>query len=270
MAATTISGSSLLICSSATSHRRVNLLCIRRIPLFLPKRPSLKTSSVKPLITVSLNPASISPKPNSPPNPLPNSPLISNSTKTLATLFAISVSLSSKIAQIISDSLIRFKARVLTPTPEELQTLQFLQDNVLCTVGPLFFAASRLRTKGTLSTPLTVVAAGMSKWLNIYSGVLLLRVLLSWFPNIPWDRQPLSALRDLCDPYLNLFRNIVPPLLDTLDVSPIFAFIVLGVLGSLLKELGSSTPKYSPRFSLPSLHSTTTLNEIIKVKTNMY
>ena len=82
---------------------------------------------------------------------------------------------------------------------------------------------------------MTVVAAGMSKWLNIYSGILLLRVLLSWFPNIPWDRQPLSALRDLCDPYLNLFRNIVPPLLDTLDVSPIFAFIVLGVLGSLLK-----------------------------------
>ncbi|KAI3787202.1 hypothetical protein L1987_41518 [Smallanthus sonchifolius] len=62
-----------------------------------------------------------------------------------------------------------------------------------------------------LYTPLTVVAAGMDKWLDIYSGVLLVRVLLSWFPSIPWDRQPLSAIRDLCDPYLNLFRNIIPP-----------------------------------------------------------
>lgn len=57
--------------------------------------------------------------------------------------------------------------------------------------------------------PLTVVAAGLSKWLDIYS-VLMVRVLLNWFPNIPWDRQPLSAIRDVCDPYLNLFRNIIP------------------------------------------------------------
>ncbi|OAY82527.1 YlmG protein 1-2, chloroplastic [Ananas comosus] len=102
--------------------------------------------------------------------------------------------------------------------------------------GPLFFAALRDRPSGYLNTPLTVVAAGMAKWLDIYSGVLMVRVLLSWFPNIPWDRQPLSAIRDLCDPYLNLFRNIIPPVFDTLDVSPLLAFAVLGTLSSILNN----------------------------------
>ena len=63
-----------------------------------------------------------------------------------------------------------------------------------------------------------------------------MRVMLSWFPNIPWERQPLSAIRDLCDPYLNLFRNIIPPVFDALDLSPLFAFSVLGVLGSILQN----------------------------------
>ena len=63
-----------------------------------------------------------------------------------------------------------------------------------------------------------------------------MRVMLSWFPNIPWERQPLSAIRDLCDPYLNLFRNIIPPVFDALDLGPMFAFSVLGVLGSILQN----------------------------------
>ncbi|XP_057753279.1 ylmG homolog protein 1-2, chloroplastic-like [Arachis stenosperma] len=104
----------------------------------------------------------------------------------------------------------------------------------MSSVGPLFFASLRDRPSGSLNTPLTVVAAGLGKWLDIYSGVLMVRVLLSWFPNIPWEKQPLSAIRDLCDPYLNLFRNIIPPVFDTLDVSPLLAFAVLGTLGSIL------------------------------------
>jgi hypothetical protein len=36
----------------------------------------------------------------------------------------------------------------------------------------------------------------------------------------------------LCDPYLNLFRGIIPPLGGTLDFSPILAFVVLSVSGA--------------------------------------
>ncbi|KAI5429495.1 hypothetical protein KIW84_034182 [Lathyrus oleraceus] len=45
---------------------------------------------------------------------------------------------------------------------------------------------------------------------------------------------PLSAIRDLCDPYLSLLRNVIPPVFDTLDISPLLAFVVLGTLASLL------------------------------------
>jgi uncharacterized protein YggT (Ycf19 family) len=96
----------------------------------------------------------------------------------------------------------------------------------------MFAAISTAR----VNTPVTVIAAGMAKWLDIYSGVLLVRVLLSWFPTIPWEKQPLSAIRDLCDPYLNLFRGIIPPIMNTLDISPLFAFSVLGALASLLRQ----------------------------------
>ncbi|KAF4348142.1 hypothetical protein F8388_002898 [Cannabis sativa] len=153
-----------------------------------------------------------------PPSPPPTESQLAGSTRTLTTLcaliFAITRKLSVPILNLNSQTHLR----------------------LVSAAGPLFFAALRDRPSGYLNTPLTVVAAGLSKWLDIYSGVLMVRVLLSWFPNIPWDRQPLSAIRDLCDPYLNLFRNIIPPVFDTLDVSPLLAFAVLGTLGSILSS----------------------------------
>ncbi|XP_031263354.1 ylmG homolog protein 1-2, chloroplastic-like [Pistacia vera] len=160
-----------------------------------------------------------------------HSPLLTDSTRTVTTILSLTFSLSGLFAKSIQNF-----ALSLIPNPQNLLSLQSLQNNVVHAAGPLFFAATRDRPTGYLNTPLTVVAAGLAKWLDIYSGVLMVRVLLSWFPNIPWDRQPLSAIRDLCDPYLNLFRNIIPPIFDTLDVSPLLAFAVLGTLGSILNS----------------------------------
>ncbi|KAG6515004.1 ylmG homolog protein 1-2, chloroplastic-like [Zingiber officinale] len=168
--------------------------------------------------------------------PPPSSSLLSDSTRTLSSLFAFAFSVSEVILSFIRRLAQRAAAQAV-PSLEEQAQLRSLQGNLAWAVGPLFFAARRVaRPSGYLNTPLTVVAAGMAKWLDIYSGVLMVRVLLSWFPNIPWDRQPLSAIRDLCDPYLNLFRNIIPPVFDTLDVSPLLAFAVLGTLGSILNS----------------------------------
>ncbi|KAG0463705.1 hypothetical protein HPP92_019234 [Vanilla planifolia] len=99
----------------------------------------------------------------------------------------------------------------------------------------LFFASLSTLSIGHLTIPIRAVVSGMGKCLDIYSGVLMVRVLLSWFPNLPWECQPFSAIRDLCDPYLDLFRNIIPPIFGNLDVSPIFAFTILGVIVSILK-----------------------------------
>ncbi|XP_008786168.2 ylmG homolog protein 1-2, chloroplastic-like [Phoenix dactylifera] len=169
----------------------------------------------------------------SPPPPPPT--LLPDSTRTLSSLLALALSVS-KLVLSLPARIAAAATRGAVPSTVELAEIRDLRGSLACAVGPLFFAALKDRPSGYLNTPLTVVASGMAKWLDIYSGVLMVRVLLSWFPNIPWDRQPLSAIRDLCDPYLNLFRNIIPPVFDTLDVSPLLAFAVLGTLGSILNN----------------------------------
>jgi YggT family protein len=77
-------------------------------------------------------------------------------------------------------------------------------------------------------------------FLNFYSTLLLIRVLLTWFPNINWYNQPFAALSQISDPYLNLFRSIIPPL-GGMDFSPILAFVVLNVVTQLLGNVASLT-----------------------------
>lgn len=40
------------------------------------------------------------------------------------------------------------------------------------------------------------------------------------------------------DPYLNLFRGLVPPLLGTIDFTPLFGFLILQFLAGTL-DLGA-------------------------------
>ncbi|CAA7027861.1 unnamed protein product [Microthlaspi erraticum] len=185
--------------------------------LSLPHNPTFNLSLKTPKPIVSAVPSS---SPTLSTKPQPQFPF-SDSTKSITTL--------ALLTGIVTKSLIHKLSVAIANLSPQIQTSLRIS-------GPLFFASIRDRPAGYLNTPLTVVAAGLSKWLDIYSGVLMVRVLLSWFPNIPWDRQPLSAIRDLCDPYLNLFRNVIPPVFDTLDVSPLLAFAVLGTLGSILNN----------------------------------
>ena len=76
----------------------------------------------------------------------------------------------------------------------------------------------------------------LATFTGIYSSLLFIRVLLSWFPNINWYNQPFVALSQITDPYLNLFRSIIPPL-GGMDFSPILAFIALQILRDVLFQL---------------------------------
>ena len=75
--------------------------------------------------------------------------------------------------------------------------------------------------------------------LSIYSLILLVRVLLSWFPNLDWGNPVLSTVSSITDPYLNAFRGLIPPL-GGLDLSAIVAFLVLNLAQQLLGSLSSS------------------------------
>jgi len=69
----------------------------------------------------------------------------------------------------------------------------------------------------------------LSDTLRIYSFLLLIRVLLTWFPSIDWSNGVLSALCSITDPYLNLFRGVIPPI-GGFDISSILAFLLLNFL----------------------------------------
>lgn len=62
---------------------------------------------------------------------------------------------------------------------------------------------------------------------DAYSLIICVYVLMSWFPirsGILADIE--NVLGKLCDPYLNLFKKIIPPL-GMVDISPIVALLVL-------------------------------------------
>ncbi|NCJ05044.1 YggT family protein [Synechococcales cyanobacterium C] len=85
------------------------------------------------------------------------------------------------------------------------------------------------------SAVIALIAQSLATTLQFYLILLFIRVLLSWFPNIDWSRVPFSLLSQLTDPYLNLFRSIIPPL-GGLDLSPILGFFLLQFLASFLSS----------------------------------
>jgi YggT family protein len=72
----------------------------------------------------------------------------------------------------------------------------------------------------------------------VYSLVIFLYVLSSWIP-LPYNRS-LNRIRqflaDACDPYLRLFRRVLPSL-GGIDLSPIVAVLVLWLGDQLVHEV---------------------------------
>jgi YggT family protein len=77
----------------------------------------------------------------------------------------------------------------------------------------------------------------------IYIILILIRVLMSWIPRMPYNptlRSVLDFITETTDPYLNLFRRIIPPIGGGgfgLDLSPMIGIIVLVILRGLVVAL---------------------------------
>ncbi len=84
-----------------------------------------------------------------------------------------------------------------------------------------------------------LLANTLAMFCNIYFVLIIIRVLLSWFPTINWFDPPFSYLSQLTDPYLNIFRSIIPPL-GGLDFSPILAIFLLQFLAGMFTNLQGS------------------------------
>jgi YggT family protein len=74
----------------------------------------------------------------------------------------------------------------------------------------------------------------------VYIILLFVRILLSWIPRIPYN-PTLSAIinfiHEVTNPYLNLFRRILPPVGGggfALDLSPMIAIFVLFIIRAIV------------------------------------
>lgn len=71
---------------------------------------------------------------------------------------------------------------------------------------------------------------------NAYTTIIFIYVIMSWLPNVESGLvgQVYRALGTLCEPYLGLFRRLIPPIGGMVDITPIIALLVLQLVVRLI------------------------------------
>jgi YggT family protein len=85
-----------------------------------------------------------------------------------------------------------------------------------------------------------LIVETLMRFIQIYIALIIVRILLTWFPTVAWVQQIASFLSVVTDPYLNLFRNLVPPI-GGFDLSTILAVIVLQVVQKSLETIPTNS-----------------------------
>jgi uncharacterized protein YggT (Ycf19 family) len=93
-----------------------------------------------------------------------------------------------------------------------------------------------------VTATLTVLADAISKaetfvnvFITVYTIVLLAYIVMSWLrlPYSPWLNRIQRFLYDVSEPYLRLFRRVLPSM-GPLDLSPMIGIIVLWLIDRVL------------------------------------
>ncbi|PSB08551.1 hypothetical protein C7B62_16455 [Pleurocapsa sp. CCALA 161] len=87
---------------------------------------------------------------------------------------------------------------------------------------------------------MALIVSSLVSFLQIYWILLIVRILLSWFQTAEWAGQIISFLSPVTDPYLNIFRSIIPPL-GGIDISAILALILLQFVQSSLTSFAAAS-----------------------------
>jgi YggT family protein len=98
-----------------------------------------------------------------------------------------------------------------------------------------------------MTTYLAITRGDVADYVNtltlVYLVLIFIRILMSWIPRMPYNRYLSAVLKfvtDVTDPYLNLFRRILPPVRlggAGLDLSPIVATFVLIIVSAIVVNL---------------------------------
>lgn len=67
----------------------------------------------------------------------------------------------------------------------------------------------------------------------LYSLIIFIVIFLYWIPSVDKEKQPVKFMRDITEPYLEIFRRIIPPI-NGLDLSPIVALIALDIIKTVI------------------------------------
>jgi YggT family protein len=96
-------------------------------------------------------------------------------------------------------------------------------------------------------TLLALTRADVADYVNtlilIYVVLIFIRILMSWIPRMPYNRwlnMFLTFVTDVTDPYLNIFRRLIPPVRigpGALDLSPTVGVILLVIVGPIIAGL---------------------------------
>lgn len=85
------------------------------------------------------------------------------------------------------------------------------------------------------------VVTAISFLFQLYSFLILIRVLLSWVNTNPYqsrlDHPALRLLYQITDPLLRPIQRIIPPIGGTIDISPIVALILLEIARRIVVSL---------------------------------
>ncbi len=74
--------------------------------------------------------------------------------------------------------------------------------------------------------------------IQFYSWVVLARVILTWFPNIPRDNPIVEFIHQITDPVLVPLRQMLPPM-GPVDFSPLVLLIGLHVLRMMVASMSA-------------------------------
>jgi YggT family protein len=87
------------------------------------------------------------------------------------------------------------------------------------------------------------LAAVLVPVIDFYILLIIAYVLLGWFVGMSTSGLVYDlyhVLASLCEPYLGLFRRVIPPLMmgsGGLDLSPVLAILVLEVVAGIVRSL---------------------------------
>ena len=84
------------------------------------------------------------------------------------------------------------------------------------------------------------MSLALAEWIHwiffFYTGFLIVRIIGSWFPRFAGHKL-MRFVAFYTDPYLNIFRRIIPPIGGMLDLSPLLAFFGLQFLEYLILKI---------------------------------